>query len=105
ALYQSLVETMPQAIYRKDTSLRYTFVNSRYCTALGIPREQVIGRTTLDIFHTPEADRHHADDQRILAGGTASDTITEYVGPDGARKFLRVIKAPLHERTDASGNG
>ena len=31
ALYHSLVETLPQNIFRKDLEKRFTFVNQRFC--------------------------------------------------------------------------
>src|SRR5439155_17783629 len=31
ALYHSLVETMPQAVFRRDRQGRFTFVNQPYC--------------------------------------------------------------------------
>ena len=36
ALYHSLVETLPQNIFRKDLQKRFTFVNQRFCQTLGL---------------------------------------------------------------------
>ena len=37
AVYHSLVETLPQNIFRKDLDGRFTFGNSNYCKVLGMP--------------------------------------------------------------------
>ena len=38
ALYHSLVETLPQNIFRKDLEGRFTFVNQRFCQHAGPDR-------------------------------------------------------------------
>src|SRR4029077_2240760 len=50
ALYHSLVETIPQNIFRKDLEGRYTFVNRQFCKTLGKPREEVLGKTIFDFL-------------------------------------------------------
>ncbi len=38
--YHSLVESLPQSILRKDLDGRFTFANTRFCNALGLPLER-----------------------------------------------------------------
>ena len=42
ALYRSLVESLPLAIYRKDLQARVTFANQRFCQGRGKPLDQVV---------------------------------------------------------------
>ena len=48
-LYHSLVECLPQNIFRKDLEGRFTFVNRLFCRTLGRPPEEIMGRTELII--------------------------------------------------------
>jgi PAS domain-containing protein len=45
AFYYSLVESLPQNIFRKDLEGRHTFANSRYCQTLGLPLADILGKT------------------------------------------------------------
>jgi len=44
ALYQSLVETLPQNIFRKDLQERFTFGNQQFCKVLGIRSRRLSAR-------------------------------------------------------------
>ena len=50
AFYQTLVETLPQNIFRKDSQGRFTFANRRFCNLIGKPLTEVLGRTDFDFF-------------------------------------------------------
>jgi PAS domain S-box-containing protein len=42
ALYHSLVEAIPQNIFRKDLMERFTFANQRFCASIGRPLDQIL---------------------------------------------------------------
>ena len=50
AFYHSLVENLPQNILRKDLKEQFTFANQRFCSMLGKPLEEIIGKTDFDFF-------------------------------------------------------
>ncbi len=45
ALYHSLVETLPQSIFRKDLKGHYTFANQQFCRRADKKADQIIGKT------------------------------------------------------------
>src|SRR5437764_1965690 len=45
ALYHSLVETLPQNIFRKDLSGQFTFGNQQFCKTLNRKLEEIVGKT------------------------------------------------------------
>ena len=49
-LFHSLVENLPQYIFRKDAAGRFTFANNRFCKELGKTRREIIGKTDFDFF-------------------------------------------------------
>jgi sigma-B regulation protein RsbU (phosphoserine phosphatase) len=101
ALYHSLVETLPQNIFRKDREGRFTFANQRFCQALGRRLEEIVGKTDFDFFPRELAQKYRADDLRVMATGETFDTVEEHQDPGREKIFVRVIKTPLH---DADGN-
>src|SRR5215467_14921755 len=50
ALYHSLVETLPQNIFRKDLQGRFTFANQQYCQHYHCKLEDILGKTDFDFF-------------------------------------------------------
>lgn len=97
ALYQSLVETLPLNIFRKDLQGRITFGNARYCQTLKRTAEELIGKTDHDLFPKHLADKYRQDDARVLASGQLFDTVEEHVRPDGETIYVQVIKAPVRD--------
>ena len=50
ALYQSLVETLPVCIFRKDLDGRFIFGNRTFCERLKKPLSDIIGKTDPDFY-------------------------------------------------------
>jgi PAS domain S-box-containing protein len=50
ALYHSLVENLPQYIFRKDMEGKYTFVNQQFCFKEGKPPEAFLGKTDVELY-------------------------------------------------------
>lgn len=99
-LYHSLVETLPQNIFRKDLNDRFTFGNRRFCEAIGCQTEDLLGKTDFDFFPADLARKYQQDDRQIMASGKTFEVIEEYRPPGGETGYVQVVKTPLY---DASG--
>lgn len=99
ALYQSLVQSLPQNIYRKDCAGRVTFGNRHYCETLKLPLEKLLGKTDFDLFPVELARKYTLDDQRVLKG-QPFEAVEEHHLPDGNTIFVQVVKTPV---VDAQG--
>ena len=101
SLYHSLVETMPQNVFRKDLLGRFTFANQQYCDHYHCKLEDILGKTDFDFFPKELAEKYQRDDQRVMQTGQTYE-ITEEHHPLGQEKtIVRVVKTPLH---GAGGN-
>lgn len=94
-LYHSLVETLPQNIFRKDLQERFTFANQQFCRVLGRPLEEIIGRTDFDFFPAEMAAKYQRDDRRVLETGKSFETVEEHQLPGGEKLYVQVVKTPL----------
>ncbi|HVV01547.1 MAG TPA: SpoIIE family protein phosphatase [Verrucomicrobiae bacterium] len=94
-LYHSLVETLPQNIFRKDLEGRFTFCNQQFCKAVGRGQQEILGKTDLDFFPPALARKYQEDDQRVLASGEPYQTVEEYQSPGQRRQYVQVVKTPL----------
>ncbi len=100
AFYQALVESLPQNIFRKDLTGRFTFVNAQFCETVGRSRDEILNHTDFDLFPREQAAKFQADDRQMLATGQIYRTTEENRTPDGQRHYFEVIKTPV---LDAAG--
>jgi sigma-B regulation protein RsbU (phosphoserine phosphatase) len=96
-LYHSLVETLPQNIFRKNLNEQFTFANSRFCQTLGKPLEEIVGKTDFDFFPSELAAKYQKDDQEIVQTGKLFETVEENQPPGGEKLYVNVVKTPLHD--------
>ncbi len=94
-LYYSLVEALPQSVFRKDTQGHFTFVNQFFCQTIGRTAEEVIGKTDADLFPPELAAKYRHDDEHVMRSGVTSQMLESHAKPDGSTLYVRLIKAPL----------
>jgi PAS domain S-box-containing protein len=97
ALYQSLVQSLPQNIFRKDRSGRVTFGNQHYCATLKLPLDQLLGKTDYDLFPKELAQKYTSDDRNVMETGTPFEAVEEHHLPDGTNIFVQVVKTPVYD--------
>ncbi len=99
ALYQALVEDIPENLCRKDAQGRFTYGNKKYCQDVGLSLSELIGKTDYDI-HPPElAEQYRADDQRVMAEGKVSSTVEAHtVLGSNEISYVRTLKTPVYDR-------
>jgi phosphoserine phosphatase RsbU/P len=95
-LYHSLVETMPQNVFRKDLQGRFTFANQQYCKHYRCKLEQILGKTDFDFFPKELAEQYQKDDQRVLATGQTYEIVEEHQPLGQKKTIVQVVKTPLH---------
>ncbi|MCX6899983.1 MAG: PAS domain S-box protein [Verrucomicrobia bacterium] len=96
-LYHSLVEQLPQSIFRKDIEGRVTFANSRYCQGMQREPKDILGKTDADLFPPDLAAKYRADDKRVIETGTVFEAIERHRAPDGREFYVHVMKSPLRD--------
>jgi sigma-B regulation protein RsbU (phosphoserine phosphatase) len=96
ALYHSLVETLPQNIFRKDKQGLFTFGNQQFCKVLGRKLDEIVGKTDFDFFPRALAEKYQQDDQQVLETGKPYETVEEHQPPGGEKMYVHVVKTPLY---------
>jgi PAS domain S-box-containing protein len=97
ALYRSLVEHLPQCVFRKDLEGRYTYVNQRLCEWNHKPPEQILGTTVHDHFPQEIADKYRRDDERVVATRAVLDTIEEFRAGNEPPRYIHTLKTPVYD--------
>lgn len=95
-LYESLVNTLPRRVYRKDKQNKFVFGNQAFLTELGQPLDNLVGKTEFDFYPTELAARRQQDDQEVLQSGMTQDAIEEYQLPGDQKRYMQVTRSPVH---------
>ncbi len=105
ALYESLVQVMPQCLYRMDRESRITFANRALERHLGKPREAILGHSPREVYPADLAAKYRQDDLRVLQGETLN-LIEEMLSLDGEqrKRYIEIVKTPTYA-PDGSING
>ena len=102
-LLRTLIDTIPDRIYVKDTQARFILNNIAHIRALGAAsQEEVKGKTDFDFRPSDIATERLADDKRVLESGEPLYNREEAtIRADGKEGWNLVNKVPLR---DAHGN-
>jgi len=98
SLLKAVIDSIPLMLFVKDTrqDFRFTVWNTKTEELLGVPREQVLGRTDYDIMPAEEVEAFRRADQAVLASGKMLDIPEETVhSPTKGPVHLHTIKVPV----------
>jgi len=95
--FRTVIETAPDSIFMKDSSLHYIMVNPAMEALFGVKETDLIGRTDADLFDRETAQRIETVDRKVLRGETASDQYTKTIS--GVERLLHVVKVPMRDKT------
>jgi sigma-B regulation protein RsbU (phosphoserine phosphatase) len=95
SVYHSLVETMPQNVFRKDLQGRFTFANQQYCKHYNCKLEDILGKTDFDFFPEELAEQYRRDDWRVMETGQTYEIIEEHHPIGQKKRIVQVVKTPL----------
>ena len=98
-LLRSIIDTLPDHVFVKDTHGRYLLHNESHQRLLehkGAAHPE--GRTVFDYFPPSEAERYSADDRLVLkTGGRILNREDVMTGEDGHELWLQTTKVPLRD--------
>lgn len=64
---QQLIDTIPSPIFYKDAGYRFMGCNTAFEECIGLPKDEVIGKTFHDFLSGEEADVYHTKDVELFA--------------------------------------
>ncbi len=102
-LLRTLIETLPDRIYVKDTESRFVLINNAVMSDFrATQQDEIIGKTDFDFFPRELAERYYSDEQTILQSGEPIINKEEsIIGRAGNKLWTSVTRVPLH---DSHGN-
>jgi PAS domain S-box-containing protein len=95
-LLRTLIDTLPDYVYAKDTASRFLLNNLAHLRVLGAASPQeTIAKTDLDFFPSELALRYRADEEAMLKSGLPIVNREEpVIDPDGNQQWVLTTKVP-----------
>jgi PAS domain S-box-containing protein len=97
---QSIVDSIPYAIYWKDTDLVYRGCNQHFASDLGLSSTSaIIGKSDAELpWRAEEIEGFRAIDRRVIDTDTPEhDTDETTIHADGTQEWFETHKIPLHD--------
>ncbi len=94
ALIGSLLDSIPDIIFFKDTKGVYLGCNPPFATLVSHTKEEIVGKTDYDIFDAEMADFFRENDRKMMEQCLARHNEEWVTYPDGRKVLLDTLKAP-----------
>lgn len=95
--FQKMVQYAPIGIVIIDRELKWRFVNDRFCEITGFSREELAGKTFLDITHPGDVDRNLGLYNRLLCGEINEYSYEKrYIRKNGEVIWVRLAVSAVH---------
>jgi two-component system CheB/CheR fusion protein len=100
-LLNSLLGTVPEAIYFKDARGRFIRVNRAMATRLGLETAQAaVGKTSFELLRQQDALAEHEQDQAVMRSGQAQNYRLEPRSSEGGSEHWDLVtRLPLKDRS------
>ncbi|MFA5073153.1 MAG: PAS domain S-box protein [Nitrospirota bacterium] len=96
---QVLIDTMPSHIFYKDREGHFLGCNAAFESFLGKTKEDIIGKTSFDVFPPEIAAMHVEADQVVLEKQGIQQYETSATFPDGSRHTILINKTVFRDLT------
>ena len=103
--YRALIERMNEGAIQVDNNDVIEFVNSRFCEMFGYRQEEILGKTSLEIFALPkDRDLIRQKNRERLSGKTDKYEL-QYKKKDGKVIWVEISAAPvIDEKENVTGS-
>ena len=96
ALLRSLIDSVNDLIYIKDTDSRYVACNKAFEEFAGCSEQELIGKRDDEVFSADFAAMSLEGDRKVLTTGEALREIKQVSYPDGREVIFDIVKSLFH---------
>lgn len=96
ARFRTLIETAEDIVFMKDKDQRFTLVNPSVEKSLGYAPQEMIGKTSREMFGDEAGDKTEEVENRVLAGESVH-TESERYSRSGSLRYCSIIRVPTYD--------
>ncbi|CAM3457723.1 PAS domain-containing sensor histidine kinase [Zobellia roscoffensis] len=90
---QTVLDHMGDSVFVKDAQSRLIMVNNPFCTMMGLPREEIIGKSLIEEVKPEEREVFLNIDKQVLADGIESVTEEKMTLREGETQIISTRKS------------
>jgi PAS domain S-box-containing protein len=94
-LLDSVLNNIDARVFMKDQQRRYIYANAKTADVMGLPVEEIIGKTDRELQPAADADAAWAEERMVFLDGLKRAGEERYVDRDGEVHHLWTVKAPV----------
>lgn len=98
---QTIIDSSRSLIFYKDKENRFLQVNKAFANILGLPKEQLEGKSLFDIFPKEQAEAYWKDDKEVIGSERPKYDIIESIQFKNSIHYVQTDKIPYR---DEDGN-
>ncbi|MEZ8087932.1 diguanylate cyclase [Vibrio sp. 1S139] len=96
--YKALLDNSDDYISFKDSKHKYIAVSRAFLELLGMSREEIIGKTDLDLFDKGHAEVYFKEEKRVIRQGQTLNNLEEiYRDHNGTLRWISTRKQPIYD--------
>ncbi len=92
---KALLNNIPDLAWLKDMKDRFIAVNDVFCTTYNFKRENILGKTTAELFPADLTEKFLADDREVITIGRPKMIEEEVPNGSGYSTWYETIKMPI----------
>ena len=98
---QTIIDSSQGWIFYKDRENHFVQVNTAFAEIMGLPKEQINGRSIFELYPKEEAEAFWSDDKQVITSGKAKVGIVEKMQSKKGQRWVQTDKIPYR---DTEGN-
>jgi PAS domain S-box-containing protein len=91
----AILDNTPDMAWLKDRHSRFLAVNDAFAAAVGMKREDIVGKTDLDLWPKPLAEKYQADDLEVVQSGKRKHVEEPILETGGRNRWYDTVKTPI----------
>jgi len=99
-IYRSLVEHLPEGVFRTDRDLNIVFCNDQFAEMIGMPSKVIIGKKHTDLFDSESAKGLRRNIAQAFEQRAWVDAELELTTYSGKTLYVQVVCGPVVDKSD-----
>jgi two-component system, sensor histidine kinase and response regulator len=91
---ETILNSVPAMVFYKDKENHFISTNKGFENAMGLPKQELIGKSMFELYPKDQAEHYWKDDKEVIESGKAKRNIIESMKTNSGTVIVRTDKIP-----------